>query len=295
VKLCRVDTDRYKSDKPDVCPLQLGRYKPVIDNSRLIQMSTVLSQEAPPSSLRSVPVAVWGVVGALALASAGLAGALVMRSVDSDKVAAQAEPSSSVTAQQAPTATAGTSQAALQAQPAQLAAAPQAAPKPVHKPVQKPAQPVQSAPQVVAQGQPQSSPPTHLETTRAAVCGNCGTVEAVHAIQQKGEGSGLGAVAGGVLGGVLGNQVGGGTGKAAMTVLGAVGGGLAGNEAEKRYKATTVYDVQVRMEDGSVRSFRRNDAVAVGTRVTVDGSTMRVGSGAASSAEPRTLRTSTGA
>jgi outer membrane lipoprotein SlyB len=252
-------------------------------------MSTVLSQEAPPSSLRAVPVAVWGVVGALALATAGLAGALVMRSSDGDKAAAAAESSSSVASLQAPTATAGSH--ANQAQPAQLAAVPQAqaAPKPVHKPVQQ--KPVQSAPQV-AQAQPQYSPSTPLETTRAAVCASCGTVESVRAIQQKGEGSGLGAVAGGVLGGVLGNQVGGGTGKAAMTVLGAVGGGLAGNEAEKRYKATTVYDVQVRMEDGSVRSFRRNDAVAVGTRVTVEGSTMRVGGTAAGPSEPRTLRTS---
>lgn len=128
-----------------------------------------------------------------------------------------------------------------------------------------------------------------------AHCSDCGTVQAVTKEKRKGEGGAVGIVAGAAAGGLLGNQVGGGTGKAAMTVLGAVGGGLAGNEAEKRYKATTVYDVQVRMEDGSVRSFRRNDAVAVGTRVTVDGSTMRVGSGAASSAEPRTLRTSTGA
>jgi outer membrane lipoprotein SlyB len=248
-------------------------------------MSTVLSHEAPPSGLRAVPAAVWAVLAVLGVATAGLTGALVMRSIDSDKpaVVAQAEPAK-VASLQAPTATAGTS-TTLAAAPSQA----QPAPKPVQKPVQKPA-PAQVA---QAQAQPQYSNPTPIETQRAAVCSNCGTVEAVHAVQQKGEGSGIGAVGGAVVGGLLGNQVGGGNGKTALTVLGAVGGGLAGNEVEKRYKAVTVYDVQVRMEDGSVRSFRRSDAVAVGTRVTVDGSTMRVGGNTSgSSSAPRTLRTS---
>jgi outer membrane lipoprotein SlyB len=249
-------------------------------------MSTVLSHEAPPSGLRAVPAAVWAVLAVLGIATAGLTGALVMRSIDSDKapVAMQAQPAQ-VASLQAPTATAGTS-TTLPAAPTQAAAA-QPAPKPVPKPVQKP------APAQVAQAQPQYSNPTPIETQRAAVCASCGTVESVHAIQQKGEGSGIGAVGGAVVGGLLGNQVGGGNGKTALTVLGAVGGGLAGNEVEKRYKATTVYDVQVRMEDGSGRTFRRGDAVAVGTRVTVDGSTMRVGGNTSgSSTAPRTLRTS---
>ncbi len=38
-------------------------------------------------------------------------------------------------------------------------------------------------------------------------------------------------------------------------MAGAVGGGYAGNEVEKRTRATTSYQVQVRMEDGSLRSF----------------------------------------
>jgi outer membrane lipoprotein SlyB len=248
-------------------------------------MSTVLSQQAPPSGLRAVPGAVWAVLAALGIATAGLTGALVMRSVDGDKApVVQAEPAK-VASLQAPTATAGTSTTL----PAQAAVV-QPATKPVQKPVQKPAH----APGQVAQAQPQySSNTTPIETQRAAICSNCGTVESVQAIQQKGAGSGIGAVGGAVVGGLLGNQVGGGNGKTALTVLGAVGGGLAGNEVEKRYKATTVYDVHVRLEDGSVRTIRRSEAVAVGTRVTVEGSTLHVGGGSSgSSTAPRTMRTS---
>ncbi len=121
-------------------------------------------------------------------------------------------------------------------------------------------------------------------------CANCGVVETVRSFQQKGEGSGLGAVAGGVLGGVLGNQVGKGDGRKAMTVIGAVGGGVAGHEIEKRAKSETLYEVRVRMEDGSLRTITQKSAPAPGARVVVDGSTLR----SADSAEqqPRMVRTS---
>lgn len=109
----------------------------------------------------------------------------------------------------------------------------------------------------------------------APVCDYCGTVDSVRAVQQQGEGSGVGAVAGGVLGGVVGNQMGKGSGKTAMTILGAIGGGVAGNEIEKRQKAETVYDVTVRMDDGSVRTFKQKTAPATGSRVEVDGQTLR--------------------
>ena len=45
------------------------------------------------------------------------------------------------------------------------------------------------------------------------VCRECGVIEHIEAIQQKGEGSGIGAVGGAILGGVLGHQVGEGSGK----------------------------------------------------------------------------------
>jgi outer membrane lipoprotein SlyB len=116
---------------------------------------------------------------------------------------------------------------------------------------------------------------TPLATQRAATCDNCGVIEGVRSFQRKGEGSGLGAVAGGVLGGVLGHQVGKGHGRDAMTVIGAVGGGIAGNEVEKRMKAETLYEVRVRMDDGSVRTFTQRSAPTPGARVVVEGNSFR--------------------
>ena len=109
----------------------------------------------------------------------------------------------------------------------------------------------------------------------AAACANCGVVESVVAVQRKGQGTGVGAVAGGVLGAAVGNQVGHGNGRAAMTVLGAVGGGLAGNEVEKRARSETVFQVRVRLDDGTVRTLEQSHAPAVGGRVTVQGNTLK--------------------
>lgn len=112
--------------------------------------------------------------------------------------------------------------------------------------------------------------------TTAAICTHCGTVESVKAEKQKGEATGLGAVGGAVVGGVVGHQVGNGNGKKAMTVLGAVGGGLAGHEIEKHARATTVYHVQLRMDDGSTRTITQNTAPTVGARVELQGNELKL-------------------
>jgi outer membrane lipoprotein SlyB len=112
-------------------------------------------------------------------------------------------------------------------------------------------------------------------TRVAAVCAHCGVVESVVAVKRKGEGTGLGAVAGGVLGGVVGHQMGNGNGNKAMTVLGAVGGGLAGHEVEKRARGTTVYQVHVRMDDNTERTLEQAEPPHVGARVEVQGGTLR--------------------
>jgi outer membrane lipoprotein SlyB len=88
-----------------------------------------------------------------------------------------------------------------------------------------------------------------------AVCGNCGQVESVRTIKTRAQGSGLGAAGGAVLGGLLGNQVGGGNGKKLATVAGAVGGAVVGNQVEGNMKATTSYEVLVRMDKGGTRTF----------------------------------------
>src|SRR4029453_5664936 len=66
----------------------------------------------------------------------------------------------------------------------------------------------------------------------ASVCNGCGVVSNTHTQTPKGKASGVGAGGGAGAGGVVGHQFGGGSGKTAMTALGAVGGGLAGNEIE---------------------------------------------------------------
>lgn len=122
--------------------------------------------------------------------------------------------------------------------------------------------PRDDAPRTVLRSEQKSEPrPTYRyqEPVRVAqapaVCANCGRIESVNAISEPAQPSGVGMVAGAVLGGVLGNQVGGGNGRKIATVAGAVGGGYAGNEIEKRTRANTTYQVQVRMDNGSLRSF----------------------------------------
>ena len=108
------------------------------------------------------------------------------------------------------------------------------------------------------------------DKTPAARCEDCGVVESVHAVEAKGQGSGVGAVAGGVVGGILGNHVGGGNGRTAMTVVAAGAGAYAGNEIEKNMKRTISYEIRVRMDDQTVRTFRSSQPeVGVGQRISV--------------------------
>jgi outer membrane lipoprotein SlyB len=102
----------------------------------------------------------------------------------------------------------------------------------------------------------QADEPVHK---RPAVCGNCGRVESVRAIKQRAQGSGVGAAGGAILGGLLGNQVGGGNGRKLATVAGAVGGAVVGNQVEGNMKATTTYEVHVRMDNGKSRTFHLNN------------------------------------
>jgi outer membrane lipoprotein SlyB len=154
----------------------------------------------------------------------------------------------------------------------------QAAPKTIAKPGAKPAPVAQAGDVAVASNTP--APQPVAAAPAKAVCANCGTVEAVTPVVREGKGSGVGIVAGGVVGAVLGNQVGQGNGRTAATVLGAVGGGWAGNKIEKQVKKDTVYAVRVRMEDGTVRNMQQATAPGVGAQVTVDGNSLRASDGA---------------
>lgn len=118
--------------------------------------------------------------------------------------------------------------------------------------------------------------PAQPVRAQAPVCQSCGRVESVQAVEQAAPATGVGAVAGGVLGAVVGNQVGKGNGRTAATLLGAVGGGYVGHKVEQRTRTHTVYEVSVRMDDGSVRHFQRAQPTAVGTPVVMQGKGFRV-------------------
>ncbi|MBI2318291.1 MAG: glycine zipper 2TM domain-containing protein [Betaproteobacteria bacterium] len=152
-----------------------------------------------------------------------------------------------------------TEQAAAEKSPAQK---PQAKP-----PVKSAPRPVQVARNASASAPAAANPPAAVPAAAPAPapapqaaaakpkCAECGVVEAVREVEKKGEASGLGAVGGAVAGGVLGSQVGGGRGKDVMTVVGAVGGALAGHQIEKKVKSTKSYEITVRFEDGTTRTF----------------------------------------
>ncbi len=110
----------------------------------------------------------------------------------------------------------------------------------------------------------------HDQRLAAAACHDCGVVEAVDAVKVQGQTNGLGAVAGGVGGALVGNRIAGNKNRTLGGVVGAVGGGLLGNAIEKHERTSTVYDVKVRMEDGTVRTVRESTAPAVGEKVRVE-------------------------
>ena len=108
----------------------------------------------------------------------------------------------------------------------------------------------------------------------APVCATCGVIDGYSAVQVKGQNNGVGAVAGGVGGALLGSKIAGRNNHTLGGVIGAVGGGLLGNAIESHERVATVYDVRVRMADGSIKTVRQAKVPTVGQRVNVDGNTL---------------------
>lgn len=130
------------------------------------------------------------------------------------------------------------------------------APVQAYAPAPAPA-PVQQVAPAPAPVQIKETKPTQVAANERDWCANCGNVESVRTITQRAEGSGLGAAGGAVIGGLLGNQVGGGNGRTLATAAGAIGGAVVGNQVEGRVKATTSYEIRVRLDDGTLRTFRQ--------------------------------------
>ena len=149
---------------------------------------------------------------------------------------------------------------------ANLAPAPQAAVPPAPAPAQTGRPASAAAPRPAAPAPAQQA------------CQSCGVVESVRQVQVPVKDNSdhlVGTIGGGVVGGVVGNQFGGGSGKTALTVLGAVGGALAGREVERNIRqqqTVTHYELTVRMGDGSARQFRSAQpfAFASGDHVRVE-------------------------
>jgi len=109
-----------------------------------------------------------------------------------------------------------------------------------------------------------------------------GTVQAVRAVQIEGGQSGAGMATGAVVGGLLANHIGEGRGKKLATLLGAVGGGIAGAAGEKAMTGTAGVEITVKLENGQAlavtqaaepgENFKTGDRV----RVLSGGSTVRV-------------------
>lgn len=235
----------------------------------------------PGTPVSRSPKALWAVIGALAVAVVALGGVLIGR--QGPGTTASTPPAVVAAASPAPsTATPDDFKpeampAAPAVPPTSAGPAPQAmaaAPVPAPVPAPLPAQAVPPGPA------PGVNAPVAAAAPAAPPCAVCGRVESVRPVQKRLQStSGVGAVAGGVVGGLVGNQFGHGNGRAATTVLGAVGGGFAGNEIEKRVRTVTVYEVGVRMDNGSLRTVETKSAPPIGKPVTLKRGVLRPADG----------------
>jgi outer membrane lipoprotein SlyB len=128
------------------------------------------------------------------------------------------------------------------------------APAPAPEPAYVPAERVHTAPQAERRTARADS------DSDSRWCASCGNVESVRTVTHRAQGSGVGAAGGAILGGLLGNQVGSGHGRQLATVAGAVGGAVMGNQVEGNMKASTSYEIRVRLDDGTLRTFHQQSA-----------------------------------
>lgn len=150
------------------------------------------------------------------------------------------------------------------------APAPKPTPKPVAaKPVHKPVTTYSSQPH---NNEVAGNDVYRSDDARPQICYTCGTITAIIPVTEKGEGSGLGAVAGGVVGAIVGNQIGKGGGRDVARIAGIAGGAYAGHQIEKSQRSNTVYDINIRLEDGTFQQIRENAEPVwrIGDRVRID-------------------------
>jgi outer membrane lipoprotein SlyB len=124
---------------------------------------------------------------------------------------------------------------------------------------------------------PYQAPPQAVPYQEAAYV-EYGHVANIEVLRSETSGTGTtggGAVAGGVVGGVVGNQFGHGSGRAAATALGIVGGALLGNTIEAQRNAPRAYEsyrISVQTDRGGYRAFdvQHPGDLRIGDRVRID-------------------------
>lgn len=218
-----------------------------------------------PSNAPGIHRGVWIGGGLMALTIIALATTLVVKNNDAlpDAASGTATPVIATTA----TPGAPTTQQSSVANPP-VATAQSGSNAPVHEA----ARPVHHTPTRNAQGSAYNDAPQQVAA--APVCTTCGVIDGYSAVQVKGQNNGVGAVAGGLGGALVGSKIAGRSNHTLGGVIGAVGGGLLGNAIESHERTTTVYDVRVRMADGTVRTVRQATIPNVGQRVNIEGNTL---------------------
>ena len=218
-------------------------------------MSTT-TQNSNPSIASGIHPGIWIGGGLMSLAIVALATTLVVKSNDAASTSALPVVATNATTQQA---SATNSQTGLSPQPV---------------PVYEAAHPVHHVPAPVHH-EPARYNDAQQQVAAAPACATCGVIDGYSAVQVQGQNNGVGAVAGGLGGALLGSKIAGRSNHTLGGVIGAVGGGLLGNAIESHERTGTVYDVRVRMADGSIRTVRQSTVPNVGQRVSVEGNTLR--------------------
>ena len=105
---------------------------------------------------------------------------------------------------------------------------------------------------------PVDDPPRVVRGIRlASICDACGVVSELRVETREEPDHHAGAVAGAVVGGLAGHGIGEGSGRTVATILGALGGGFAGNALERKVRRVNVWTTTVTFKDGSVASYER--------------------------------------
>jgi outer membrane lipoprotein SlyB len=127
---------------------------------------------------------------------------------------------------------------------------------------------------------PQSASVYNYYQTQNEQMVRTGTVESIRNVTIANPDRGVGTLGGAALGGIAGSAAGEGKGQAAMTVIGALAGGLLGQHAEQNINNKPAFEITVRLDTGELVAITQaaDEMFRPGERVRLlsDGHTTRV-------------------